>query len=240
MPLIHTGLIEIDQRADDRRVEFTTELMNKDYIRRFSGDKDVSFRTGRLKTGSMPVISALRELAEDGVEVGDEIIEHNHLAHDLMVRELAHIFDKTAKVGFSPKKSNLRFNIVGAGSKLEPVAVSFTDDWAFYPVHAMMLGYEVVVIFRAWLHKKTLSERLNVVNKNNSVVFGLAYNDIGEYCPELKSYMDKLAAHANSAEHVKIAFEELFRMLRPKEARQKALAEANKRYEKVENFGTWG
>ena len=240
MPLIRHGAIPLDQQWDDRKVEFRSNLLNKDLIRHYRTGRDVSFRVGRSKLGSAPVIEALRSLAEDDVYVGDEIIELNERAYTNLACELTNIFEKTLGVGFAPSKPNHKFSVIGGDANLNPVNVAFTEDWAFYPVAASLMSYELVITFRAWQHKNFPSHQVNVVNKHNSAVIAIALSDLGDYSPELKSYVQKLVAHANNNEHVKNAFEQLHRMLRPKEARKKALEEANKRYEKIENFGTWG
>lgn len=240
MPLIRHGAIPLDQQWEDRKEEFSRALLNKDLIRHYRTGRDTSFRVGRSKLGSAPVIEALRTLAEEDVHVGDEIIELNESAYINLVCELTNVFEKTLGVGFSPSKPNHKFSVIGGDAKLNPVNVAFTEDLAFYPVAAKLMSYEVVITFRAWPHKDFPSHQVNVVNKHNSAVLAIALSDLGDYSPELKAYVQKLVAHANNAERVKGAFEQLHRMLRPKEARRKALEEANKRYEKVENFGTWG
>lgn len=244
MPLTKNGRISKGiLGADGSKFD---DLLRHDFVRRMKGGSDVSFRSDPV-TGhrsALAVVEALKVLAEPGVEINDQVITQNASAYKLLAREMGKVFAKVSSVGICPKVPNLRFSMVMARTKMSADVVNIGHYASWYPVSAKVMANEIVVMFRVWKHSESEGfdspTEVHEIDNSNSGLVAIAMKDLPSYSPEIAGYVNKLVGYANENESVKEAFATLLKMLRPAEARQAALEEANKRYEGVKSFGEWG
>lgn len=233
MPLIkHIKVDPMLSGYDYRRRE---ELLRGDFIRHVSNGTCSSIRTLELVKNSKPsmvIFNTLKSLAEDEVEVGDEAFAAYMQAQDLLANQMSRLFEKTRNVGAVPKKACVT-PFIGTDYKQSHVFY-VNETWAWFPKTAVMMGAEIVILFRVCSVSET------EMNEANSFALGIAMKDLDFVFPELDEYVTFLKNKASKDEAVAHAFRYLMQLICPRETAAQEIRERAERYKDVRNFGTWG
>lgn len=241
MPLIkHIKLGQSVKSVDKARLN---ELIANDVIRHIAGGIECSVRTLNIsdKSSRIAAYQALDQLAEPGVQVGQEILNVHSDAQRLLADNLTELFWK-AGIGVAPSKDTGKVVTAYLGHPSMRVSAESTahltvdETLYWYPVEAVVVGFEIVILFRLLQSSANESE----VTKTNSWVCGMAMKDVSYYFGELSSMIAHINKRASEEASVKESFEELVRLLRPREVAEKRERERLARYSEVQSFGMWG
>ena len=231
MPLIKQAKLADHMNGVDMRRR--DDLFRQDYLRMMAGGMDISMRGSQLKNKNMVVWNTIKSLAEEGVEVGQEMFDLFVRSYQLLSEEMSQMFWRARAIGVAPKEPR-SLRLIGQDTRGDRV-IEIEPGTAWFPVGAIYKDHTVVILFRVW---KISSE--TEVDEFNSCVIGIAMNDLGDYFPELSSYVERIRLKASEVDQVKDSFAVLMRLLRPEWAREAEMAERAKRYSEVKTFGAWG
>lgn len=208
--------------------------MQKDYIRRFEMNREVSIRTNSMK--GMAVIETLRSICEPEVVITQEIQEAYANAEDWLCRRMCTIFQTVRGLGFQPGRPMGPIQFYQERHETPWICEGHKVVWI--PTAAYYVGDERVYLFRVApaSFAKSGTAKLDMFNTG-----GIGYTR--EYLPqvstELYAYITKLESKAMQDSEVNRAFTTLGGLLRPNQFKQEQLEERAKVYSAVEDFGGW-
>lgn len=231
MPLVKNLNVDPELCADSfRRREF---VLQADYIRRHEMGKDVSIRTSTMKGAVL--IESLRQICEDDVAIGNEVLQAYADAEDWLCRRMQQLFQSVRHLGMNPSKFKNKIGAMCEGGR-EPL-IAKGCDLIWIPVSAFYLGDERVYLFRVVGTAYADHPEIQLHAKNTGVL-GYTRDYLSNLSPELAAYVSKLEAKAMEDENVKASFTRLGSILRPEAYKAEMIEERAKLYEKTD-FGGW-
>lgn len=232
MPVVKNLNVCPDLCGDSfRRREF---LMQKDFIRRFEMNREVSIRTNSMK--GMAVIETLRSISEPEVEITQEVQEAYANAEDWLCRRMCNIFQTVRGLGFQPGRPMGPIQFYQERQESPWVIEGHKVVWI--PTAAYYVGDERVYLFRTApaAYAKAAVGKLDMFNTGG---IGYTRDYLPKISEELYAYITKLESKAMQDSAVTQAFTRLGGLLRPQQFKQEQLEERAKIYSEVEDFGGW-